>query len=343
MTIPYFQDDTVTLHHGAAVEVIRDLPDGSVGCIVTSPPYFGLRAYGHDEREQGTEQTVGEFVSGLIEVFREARRVLADDGTMWVNLGDTYSSKANARNTDAGREAKGHSRQLGMLQPQRNTTSVAPYKSLLMVPERLALALIDDGWILRNRITWHKSNGTPEPVRDRFTAKSEAVWFFTKSAQYWFDLDAVKVPGGNKVAGNKDRASYGAGMGTEKAHRKHAATNPKSTLSNKAFATANPGDCWTLTDDDPATGMPDVWSLANKPFPEAHFAVMNPELARRAVKSGAKPGCTVLDPYSGSGTTGMVAAELGHPYIGIDLYREYLDLSLRTRLAQSTILDGEGA
>jgi len=341
---PYFRDEHVELHHGAALDVLRDLPDASVGCIFTSPPYYGLRAYGHDEREQGTEETVAEFVGGLLEVFREARRVLADDGTLWVNLGDTYSSKANARNTDAGRLGKGHARVPQHVQGQRNTTAVAPYKSLLMIPERFALAMTDDGWLLRNRVTWVKTNGTPEPVTDRFTAKSEAMWLFTPGPRYWFDIDAVREPHTSRPQRRLAKKVDKVGRPDGQSPQTWAAMTDRPEPAHDGHPLGrNPGDSWVVDDEDPAQFMDEVWRIPNRPFPGAHFAVMNPDVARRAIKAGCKPGAAVLDPYSGSGTTGMVAAELGHPYVGIELYEKYLDLSLRTRLAQSSLLLGEGA
>lgn len=343
MTEPviYYQDDRLTLHHGAAIEVLQGMPDESVGCIFTSTPYFGLRKYGDDPREQGTEPTVPEFVAGLLAVFREARRVLAKDGTLWVNLGDTYSSKANARNTDAGRLGKGHARVPRDVQGQRNTTDVAPYKSLLLIPERFSIGMADMGWIARNRVTWVKTNGTPEPIKDRFTNKSEAMWLFTKSARYWFDLDAVREPhtGRPQRRHAKKADKVARPDGQSKQTWAYMTDRPEPAHDGHPLG-RNPGDSWVIDDEDPAQFMDEVWRIPNQPFGHAHYAVMNPEVARRAIKAGCRPGATVLDPYSGAGTTGMVAAELGHPYVGIELYQEYLDLSLRTRLAQGALTLG---
>lgn len=335
---PYFQDDSVTLYQGAAVKVLAELPPASVACIVTSPPYFGLRSYGDSPDEQGGEPTLPDFIAGLRDVFREARRVLEPGGTMWVNIGDTYSSKANARIAYTGNRAKGHGNIAGVTPPQRNTTKEAPYKSLLMVPERLAMSLVDDGWLLRNRITWHKTNGTPESVVDRFTAKSEALFLFSKSTRYWFDLDSLReahtMRPQRRLAKKVDAIPRGDGQPAQTWASYSKRRDPK--VDGHPLG-RNPGDCWTI--DDPAGAVPEVWSVPTQPFKGAHFAVMAPEIARRAIIGGCRPGGTVLDPYSGSGTTGMVAAQLGHPYIGVDLYKEYLDLSLSTRLANAALLD----
>lgn len=256
---PYFTDDSVTLHLGRAVDVLATLPAGSVDCVVTSPPYWRQRDYGI-EGQQGMEPTVGTFVDGLVQVFRQVWRVLADDGTVWVNLGDGYSG-----HSDAAR-AKAHRRDRASVLPVRvNSTDVAPRKSMLMTPERVALALIDDGWILRNRIIWQKTNGQRESVRDRFTNTYESVFFFTKSQQYFFDLDAVKVPAKGKIGGkSKKYANIGRKTGG----------HPRSTL-DQAFETRNPGD---------------VWNLATAHFPGEHFAVMPEALAQRCVIAGCTRG-----------------------------------------------------
>ena len=294
---PYFHDDQVTLYLGHDVDVLRALPSGSVACIVTSPPYFGLRDYG-EPGQRGQEATPGEYVAGMLEVFTEAHRVLADDGTLWLNLGDSYAGKANGGPTRD--RHRGHGHRAGITTVQRNMLAHAPYKSLLMMPERVALALVDAGWVLRNKIVWDKPNAMPESVKDRFTTSYEPVYLFTKTSRYWFDLDALREP-----------------LSPESIARARAA----GTTLNPAGR--NPGD---------------VWSIPTAPYPEAHFATMPPELAERCILAGAKPGGTVLDIYSGSGTTGMVAARHERPYIGIDLSAAYLNLSLRDRLRQPSLL-----
>lgn len=312
MSAPYYQDESVTLWHGDSLSVLSTLPDRSVDCCVTSPPYFGLRDYGVDG-QLGAEASPAEYVENLRAVFAEVRRVLADDGTLWLNLGDTYSSQGGgkAEGQYAEKRVSG-----ATWQAKRSGVPGIPPKNLLGIPWRVAFALQDDGWTLRNSIIWHKPNAMPESVMDRLSTRHENVFMLSKRARYWFDLDAVREPhvsepgreGANCLRGQKAMRPVGPNSG------------------NYSEGGRNPGD---------------VWSIPTQPYPGAHFAVMPSTLAERCVLAGCKPGGTVLDPFSGSGTTGMAAAKHGRRYVGIDLNADYLDLSLRTRLAQPGLdLDG---
>ena len=308
---PYYQDDHATLHHGDAAGVLAALPAESVNCIVTSPPYFGLRDYGVDG-QIGGESSPAEFVAALVSVFREARRVLADDGTLWLNLGDSYS--AGTRETRmpplgaSSMRNRGGKGQSGFAK----AASDVPAKNLIGIPWRVAFALQDDGWILRNNVIWHKPNAMPESVTDRLSNRHEHLFMFSKSQRYWFDLDPIREPhvsepgreGESNMRGQKSLRPVGPNSGNYSEHGR------------------NPGD---------------VWTIATQPFSEAHFATMPPLLAERCVQAGCKPGGTVLDPFSGSGTTGLAAARHGRRYVGIDLNRDYLDMSLRTRLSQPSL------
>ena len=299
MSQPYYSDDAVTLWHGDALEVLRNLPDGSVDCCVTSPPYFGLRDYG-EAGQYGLEASPAEYVETMRALFAEVRRVLADDGTMWLNIGDSYGRGSRP----IAQPPQGfESDRTGSRRPQDNTRSLnLPAKNLLGIPWRTAFALQDDGWILRSDIIWSKPNGMPSSVADRVASKHEHFFMFSKSTQYWFDLDPIREPLLHPDALNRD-IKFG---GTK------AEGDPERGR--------NPGD---------------VWTIATQPFSAAHFAVMPQALASRAIQAGCKPGGTVLDPFSGSGTTGLAAARHGRRYVGIDLSSDYLDLSLRTRLAQA--------
>ena len=288
---PYYEDESVTLWHGDSLAVLRELPDASVNCCVTSPPYFGLRAYSDDEREIGREQTPTEFVDHLAEIFTEVWRVLADDGVLWLNIGDTwYSGRGNPGPSGfdkKNRNRRGWQRAVDVPgQPWGRT------KSLLGIPWRLAFALMGDGWTLRQEVIWAKRNSTPDPAADRPGRAHEQVFMLTKKPHYWFDAKAIQE---GTDAGETGR-------------------HPRS-----------------------------VWSASTQPFPGDHPATMPPDIAEKCILSSCKPGGIVLDPFSGSGTTGMVAAQHGRRYVGIDLSAEYLDLSLRTRLAQASLLDGEPA
>jgi site-specific DNA-methyltransferase (cytosine-N4-specific) len=272
---PYFEDASVTLYHGDALAVARELPSGSVDCICTSPPYFGLRDYGI-EGQYGLESSPAEYVETMRALFSELRRVLADDGTLWLNLGDSYSggSRTSYDIKGGNTRAQGHAAQ--------RSASGLPGKNLLGIPWMVAFALRGDGWVLRSEVIWAKTNSMPESVTDRPSGSHEHLFLLVKSARNWFDKDAIQDRG-------------------------------------------------------------DVWELPTQPFPGAHFAVMAPALAERCVMAGCKPGGVVLDPFSGSGTTGLAAAKHGRRYIGIDLNAEYLDLSLRTRLQQGAFDFGEPA
>lgn len=313
---PYYSDPGVTLWHGDALGVLRGLDDGSVDCIVTSPPYYGLRDYGV-EGQLGAEESPAEYVTALVATLREARRVLADDGTLWLNLGDSYSGGG------AGGGGKHASIGQGIALNSRNSRQhyerlgLGP-KNLLGIPWRVALALQDDGWVLRNDIIWVKPNAMPESVTDRLAGRHEHLFLFAKSARYHFDLDAIRV----------DHAETTIAAAT-RARKPYAAPGQRANLKTRGMNEigANPGD---------------VWSINTRPFSEAHFATFPPELPERCILAGCKPGGTVLDPFSGSGTTGLAAAKHGHPYVGIDLNADYLDMSLRTRLQQPG-LDLEGA
>lgn len=322
----YYSDDAVTLWHGDSIEVLRTLPDGSVDCCVTSPPYFGLRDYG-EPGQYGLEESPAEYVETMRAVFAEVRRVLADDGTLWLNLGDSYASQGGQRTIGEKSWTAGRSRiETQPDRPRSRPTDIAP-KNLRGIPWRVAFALQDDGWILRNDIIWAKQNAMPESVTDRLSSRHEHLFMLTKSARYWFNLDAIREPHSEvsikRAAPHRSDAGKayrdgmpGAGVAPPQTLRLDQANHPKGR---------NPGD---------------VWSVPTQPFAAAHFATMPPTLAERCVLAGCKPGGTVLDPFSGSGTTGMVATKHGRRYVGIDLNADYLALSLRTRLGQASILDG---
>lgn len=286
----YYEDSHVTLYHGRALDVVGEMEDESVDCIVTSPPYFGLRDYGTDG-QYGAEETPQEFVDNLVSLYREARRVLANDGTFWLNLGDSYTGRGGG--TQNG----------GLSQ-----------KNLIGIPWRVALALQDDGWILRNDIIWSKPNAMPEPVTDRLSNRHEHLFLFTKSQKYWFDLDPIRDAHTSDAP--KAYASAGKWVKTT------AFNNNRSGYVGRNEAGKNPGD---------------VWEISTQPFAGAHFAVFPQDLPRRCIVAGCKPGGTVLDPCSGSGTTGAAATGNGRKYVGIDINADYLDLSLETRLQQPVL------
>ncbi|QZN86923.1 site-specific DNA-methyltransferase [Cellulomonas sp. C5510] len=312
MIAPYFADDAVTLWHGDALDVLRNLPAGSIDCVVTSPPYFGLRDYGVDG-QLGFEETPALYVEALVAVFTEAHRVLADAGTLWLNLGDAYAGKANAGRTFT--KNRGHNVQPVRYPVQRNMTAHAPYKSLLGLPWRTALALVDSGWTLRSEVIWHKPNPMPEAVKDRPTSSHEHVFMLTKGPRYYFDPEAIAEDATGRASGN--------GFARPESINRGGAGND-APWKGRAFRNRR-----------------DVWEIATVGFPEAHFATFPLALPERCILASTRPGGVVLDPFSGSGTTGLAAARHGRRFVGIDLNADYLDLSLRTRLRDRTLDFGE--
>jgi site-specific DNA-methyltransferase (cytosine-N4-specific) len=321
---PYYRDEQVTLLLGDALEQLRTLPDGSVDCLVTSPPYFGLRDYG-TPGQYGLEPTPAAYVETMRTLFAEARRVLANDGTLWLNLGDSYSAAPSGpvgrtSTSRAGKNGRTADSAYVDVQDKAGKTADRPSKNLLGIPWRTAFALQDDGWILRNEIIWHKTNAMPESIKDRLSSRHEHLFLFAKASRYSFDLDPIREP---------------HTMRTQRRHRGHKQRQKLGVLPAQTWSTSQrdePG-----VDGHPLGRNPgDVWSIPTRPYPAAHFAVFPIDLPLRCIKAGCRPGGTVLDPFSGSGTTGAAARQLGRKYIGIDLNPAYHDLA-RERFAQGVL------
>jgi len=305
---------------GDCLDVIKTLPAESVNCCVTSPPYWGLRDYGVDG-QIGLEETPDAYVSRLVEVFREVRRVLKDDGTLWLNLGDSYASNSHTQSTPkayGGRfgEAGGSGRsvveteRITVRRPDGWTTGLKP-KDLVGIPWRVAFALRADGWYLRQDIIWHKPNPMPESVRDRCTKAHEYIFLLSKAPRYWFDRDEIREECSDKTVHTYPQP--------DKAQRAGCKTVSKSSTMR-------------LATPDGARNRRDVWTVATKPYPEAHFATFPPDLIRPCVRAGCPVGGTVLDPFAGAGTTGLVALQEGRGFLGIELNPEYVAL-IEKRLA----------
>jgi DNA modification methylase len=304
----------VRVMFGDVRERLRALSAASVQVCVTSPPYFGLRSYlpdGHPDKsaEIGAEQTPEAYVGHLVEVFREVRRVLADDGTLWLNLGDSYAkttacianapSRKSTLTTNNGRGPKpGDKYAADRAGVGRAINCQAKSKDLLMIPARVALALQADGWYLRSKIIWAKPNPMPESVRDRPTTSYEEVFLFAKSGCYFYDADAVKEP------------MQGDGRNCGRCGGKQAGANGNSTYSGRA---------WQGSETTGFRNLRNVWTITPKPFKGSHFATFPPDLPEKCILAGSRPGDTVLDPFAGSGTTGMVARQLGREAALIDL------------------------
>ena len=287
---------------GDCIEQMRGLPDASVNCCITSPPYFGLRDYGH-AGQIGLEDTPNAFVARLVEVFREVRRVLRDDGTLWLNLGDSYAADRGYQVEQTKGGPKHGKAQAASGRSQRAADYGLKVKDLIGIPWRVAFALQADGWYLRQDIIWSKPNPMPESVRDRCTKAHEYVFLLSKSPRYYFDSEAIKEP-----------ALQPKGMPQQVAQHKQRAlgANKGGTLgTNQGAETRNRRSVWTVT---------------TKPFKGAHFATFPPDLIEPCILAGCPVGGTVLDPFGGSGTTAGVALKHGRNAILCELNPSYAAL-----------------
>jgi len=302
----------VCLLHGDCREVLKTLPDESVHCVVCSPPYYGLRDYGM-AGQIGLEATPDAYVAELVAVFCEVRRVLRDDGTLWCNLGDSYAGH-NATGFQLGNEVKN-----GGVSNKNGVGKLTGYKpkDLLGIPWMVAFALRADGWYLRQDIIWSKPNPMPESVRDRCTKAHEYLFLLSKSPRYFYDAEAIREP---HTEATLERVQYGG----------RAAGRRQSQDALGKIASGNFGEWDRRRELNPAGRNPrSVWEVATQPFSEAHFAVFPPALIEPCIKAGCPRGGVVLDPFSGAGTTGLVADRLGRDAILIELNPAYGEMATR--------------
>lgn len=299
------------IYCGNALDVLKSFPDESVNCVVTSPPYYGLRNYGVNG-QIGLEYSPEAFIERLSEVFMVCHRVLKKDGTMWIVIGDSYAGSGRGI---GGVNTKG-------VQPKASFTGdfLKPYrldgyknKGLMGIPWALAFALRSRGWYLRQDIIWHKPNPMPESIKDRCTKAHEYVFLLSKSPKYYFDHTAMQ-----------ESAKYdGRKKSTREASKKYFTENsgaPIQTLSKG-------GERWTIVNGVHVRNKRDVWSVQTRAFKGAHFATFPPELITPCVKAGYPPGGVVLDPFMGAGTTAAVARQLGRNYVGIELNPAYIEIA----------------
>lgn len=296
---------------GDALTVLKTLPDQCVQTCVTSPPYFGLRCYGSD-KQLGLEKTPEEYVARLVAVFREVRRVLKDNGTLWVNLGDSYAG--GGRGGDP-KHRKGDNSADATAPSYRGISS----KNLVGIPWRVAFALQADGWYLRQDIIWHKPNPMPESVTDRCTKAHEYIFLLSKSSTYYFDADAIRERTGNEYTWDEyaERTGKGKDWQHGKNRRVTDLTQGMLRTTKKDGGKAHPN----------GRNKRSVWTVTTKPYKGAHFATFPPDLIKPCILAGAPYGYTVLDPFLGSGTTAAVAKQLGRHYLGIELNPEYIELA----------------
>jgi len=311
---------------GDCIEGMRTLPDASVYCCVTSPPYWGLRDYGH-EGQIGLESTPDAYVARMVEVFREVRRVLRDDGTCWVNLGDSYNGIGGPGKQDGG--PIGPTAAVAIVGTKGRHIVGLKAKDLVGIPWRVAFALQADGWWLRQDIIWHKPNPMPESVRDRCTKAHEYVFLLTKSDRYYYDAYAVS----EAVACVRGPGNKRPLKGVEEDGEKH---RTRAGLHKAA-------ERWREEGPPESRNRRSVWTITTKPYSGAHFAVMPADLVEPCIKAGCPEGGTVLDPFAGSGTTLAVAAELGRNAIGCELNPDYIALAeRRIKDARSSVALFEG-
>lgn len=289
------------LYNGDALEILQGISSGTVNTCVTSPPYYGLRDYGV-AGQIGLEPTPDEYISRMVEVFREVWRVLRDDGTLWLNLGDSYAS-------DPGKGYSGADPLYSDKGTSRARTSFLPPKNLMGMPWRVAFALQADGWYLRSDIIWHKPNPMPESVTDRPTKAHEYIFLLSKSDRYFYDNEAIKEPASNegKLVSLGDK-SFSRGQAKGK--------------GIKPSGNGNADEYLVPAGRNKRT----VWTVATRPYAAAHFATFPPDLIKPCILAGCPEGGVVLDPFAGSGTTLWVAEQLGRQSIGIELNPDYCNL-----------------
>ena len=292
--------------NGDCIEMMRTLQDQSVNCCVTSPPYYGLRDYGHDG-QIGLEETPDAFVQKLVEVFREVKRVLRDDGTLWLNFGDSYSGSGKGPAGNLG--SKNNERHMEHKHSAIIPDGLKP-KDLIGIPWMVAFALRADGWYLRQDIIWHKPNPMPESVQDRCTKAHEYIFLLSKSSKYYYDIEPIREPikptSGKNMRAPKcdDERTKGTSNQTQKTYTEIKGANRRS-----------------------------VWTVATKPYAGAHFATYPPELIEPCILAGCPKGGVVLDPFGGSGTTAAVANEHNRDAILCELNPEYIPL-INKRLSE---------
>lgn len=338
---------------GDCIDMMRTLPDQSVHTCVTSPPYFGLRDYGV-EGQIGLEETPAEFIARLVEVFREVRRVLRDDGTAWVNMGDTYASIAGgyAPGGSAGKhDMVSQATRGAVLRGNRRSPPIGlKQKDLMGIPWRLAFALQDDGWYLRQDIIWHKPNPMPESTRDRCTKSHEYLFLLSKSPKYFCDMGAIREPaaesslvrwaqdvegqaGSDRVPGKTNGPMKAVGG----SKRNSFARDPKAGTGEHGQKAQHRADRADIHYSQ-TRNKHSVWTVATQGFKGAHFATFPPDLIRPCILAGAPRGGLVLDPFGGAGTTSLVSMQEGRRSILCELNPDYAAMAER-RIAAAR-LDG---
>mgnify|MGYP003647476128 FL=1 len=292
---------------GNCIDVLKTMANESVHCCVTSPPYWALRNYDHPD-QLGQEPTPEEYVENLVDIFREVKRVLRDDGTLWLNLGDSYVGTGSK---GKHKDPKSNSRN-GQTSATNNKVQGLKSKDMVGIPWRVAFALQEDGWYLRSDIIWHKNNCMPSSVKDRPTSSHEYIFLLAKNQKYYYDKDAILEPLAHPELCDKGPSGFGG--------LKHTAMSKNTT---NATYSGRKYDAKKLK----GKNKRDVWTIPTSGYKGSHVAVYPPKLIEPCILAGCPNGGIVLDPFSGAGTTGVVAIQNGKQYIGIELNPEYVKLS----------------
>ena len=320
----------MSMHTGNALEILKGFKDESIDCVVTSPPYWNLRDYG-DPGQIGMELTYYAYLENLLSIFDQIKRVLKPEGTVWVNLGDTYGTQSGAMRQ--GKFGPKNTNNQKFVQPK------SIHKCLLMIPARFAIEMINRGWILRNEIIWHKPNALPQSATDRLTVDYEKMFFFVKSRKYFFDQKAIAEPITDATVKRILMQNTENQAGSSRTHGGMKHNGPMKAVLGKGYTPKMAGGGSSMRGhsgykrgDGTFVIRPDrnkrtVWSIPTKPFTEAHFAVYPEELIEAPIKAGCPKGGVVLDPFMGSGTTAVVAEKLGRQWVGIDINPEYVKLA----------------
>ena len=290
----------MTILHGDSLEMLKTIPSSTVDCCVTSPPYYGLRDYGVNG-QIGLEETPEEYVQKLVAVFREVKRVLKDDGPLWVNIGDSYCGTGDKGDY---RDPKYKDGRNGQVVSRTKNVFGLKHKDLIGIPWMLAFALREDGWYLRQDIIWHKPNPMPESVRDRCTKAHEYIFLLSKSRRYYYNYKAIQEPTTTYDSNIRNRD---IGKMNNTPGRSHM-----NGLKHNMYKVRNKRD---------------VWSVPVRPFKGAHFATFPEELIKPCVLAGSRENGIVLDPFFGSGTTGVVATKFNRGFIGIELNSDYISIA----------------
>jgi DNA modification methylase len=315
-----FADEWVTLYCGDAWELAGILAPQSVNTVVTSPPYWGLRDYGCPG-QFGLEATPDEYVAKLVDLFARLRPALRDDGTVWLNLGDSYTGGGRGGNPEESVHRKQSTNVGSMMAPSPVPPGLKP-KDLVGIPWRVAFALQADGWYLRSDIIWHKPNPMPESVTDRPTKSHEYIFLLSKQPRYYYDADAIREP--HKWA---DDPRNDGERHTYSDDAKYNQSDPKRQSTKTDCVSFHPN----------GRNKRSVWTVSTKPFSAAHFATFPPDLIKPCILAGCPDRGTVLDPFMGSGTTAQVARSLGRKSVGFELNADYLEIALKHRLSQGVL------